>query len=253
MNIILVGYGKMGRAIEKVAQHRGHKIVNRIDCNNTHELNSLNSTEIDIAIEFTQPQSAANLIKQCLNQNIAVVSGTTAWNEDVHVFEDLKRISREKQVSFLHAPNFSLGVQLFFKFNRYLAQLMSNQKAYRVELCEIHHTEKLDAPSGTAVALANQILASNPNLDAWSLTKSPQSTAERVLPVQARRQEGVPGTHIITYKSNADQIILEHKAFNRAGFSEGVVMVAEWLQGKQGFFTIDDYLQETLSQLKTKK
>ncbi len=248
MNIALIGYGKMGKAIEVLATERQHNIIACIDKDSFSDLEKLQTNKVDVAIEFTQPSSAYTCISTCLKKGIPVVSGTTAWNEKSDSFEHILKICKDSETAFLHAPNFSLGVQLFFLVNKYLAKLMANQTDYAVSLEEIHHIQKKDSPSGTAVEIAKQILNLNTYLKNWALEEdSESSTKNTILPIKALRKKNIPGTHTISYESEIDKIELKHTAFNRKGFALGALMVAEWIISKKGIFTIEDYLKELLN------
>ena len=235
MKILLIGHGKMGKAIEHFAIQRGHIIAATVDLNDT--LMPTIAKQADVAIEFTHPDAAFDNIKFCLENKIPVLSGTTGWLDKMPKIE---RICKENDGTFLYASNFSLGVNLFFKLNEQLAQLMNRQEKYRPSMIEVHHTEKKDAPSGTAITLAEGIIKNHASTESWSLAKS---SGKSDLAIQAERIGEVPGTHKITYKSEVDQISIEHEAFNRDGFVEGAVLVAEWLPKQKGIKKIDDFLQ----------
>ena len=236
MRIGLIGYGKMGKTIEKIAIKRGHSIVSKIDAHNAGEIDRLQDKNIDVAIEFTVPEAAFDLIHRAIEQGIPVVSGTTGWLDKL---EQIKTLCSLKNAAFFYASNFSIGANLFFEINRKLADLM-NDKGYNTQLEEIHHTEKKDAPSGTAITLAEDILQFNKQLKHWvSGTSDNKST----LPIKSLRKSDVPGTHAITYASAYDKIQIKHTAFSREGFAEGAVLAAEWLQGKTGVFTMKDFLK----------
>ncbi len=231
MNIALLGYGKMGKTIEQIAIKRGHNIVLTVD----KEDNNYDITKADIAIDFSIPTVAFKNISNCINNNVPVVSGTTGWLQD---YDKAVTLCKEKQGGFIYASNFSLGVNIFFELNKTLAKMMSNLKQYQVSLEEIHHTQKLDAPSGTAITLANGIIAEHSSYDNWKLDEKKENT----IPITAKRIEDVPGTHTISYKSEVDTITIEHKAHNRLGFALGAVIAAEWLVGKTGVFSMNDVL-----------
>ena len=231
MNIALLGYGRMGQTIEKIATQRGHNIVLKIDkADNNYDI-----TKADIAIDFSIPSVAFNNISRCLNSNVPVVSGTTGWLEK---YDDAVTLCKEKEGGFIYASNFSLGVNIFFELNKTLAKMMSNLSQYQISLEEIHHTKKLDAPSGTAISLANGIIANHEYYDTWVLNQSHNHS----IPIVSKRIEDVPGTHTVTYKSEVDTIQIEHIANNRQGFALGAVIAAEWLIGKTGIFTMNDVL-----------
>ena len=231
MNIALLGYGKMGKTIEKIAIERGHSIVLTID-KDDHDYDI---TKADVAIDFSIPTVAFNNISNCINNQVPVISGTTGWLQD---YDKAVALCKEKQGTFIYASNFSLGVNIFFELNKTLAKMMSNLKQYNVSLEEIHHTQKLDAPSGTAISLANGIIAEHDGYEQWKLDEN----AENTIPIVAKRIEDVPGTHTVTYQSSVDTITIEHKAHNRLGFALGAVIAAEWIIGKTGVFTMNNVL-----------
>ena len=230
MKIALLGYGKMGKVIEKIALERGHEIVLRKDSSDTFE----GITKADIAIDFSVPTSAVSHISECLNQNVPVISGTTGWLEK---YDEMVHLCQEKNGSFIYASNFSLGVNIFFVLNNYLAKMMKNLSDYKVSMEEIHHTQKLDAPSGTAISLANGIIENTDYVN-WTLENP---TANQIY-VDAKRIENIPGTHSVFYDSKVDQIEIKHTAHSREGFALGSVIAAEWLIGKKGVFTMKDVL-----------
>ena len=230
MKIALLGYGKMGKVIEKIALERGHEIVLRKDSSDTFE----GITKADIAIDFSVPTSAVSHISECLNQNVPVISGTTGWLEK---YDEMVHLCQEKNGSFIYASNFSLGVNIFFELNNYLAKMMKNLSDYKVSMEEIHHTQKLDAPSGTAISLANGIIENTDYVN-WTLENP---TANQIY-VDAKRIENIPGTHSVFYDSKVDQIEIKHTAHSREGFALGSVIAAEWLIGKKGVFTMKDVL-----------
>ncbi len=231
MKIALVGYGKMGKIIGEIAEKRGHEIVAKL--NQTPSLETLNNP--DVVIEFSNPEVAFTNIQFCLQHNIPVVCGTTGWLERKN---EIENIAIENNTAFLYGSNFSLGVNLFFALNEKLAHLMKSFDEYQVQLEEIHHTHKKDAPSGTAISLAEGIIKTNPRFDAWKL----EETTENQLGIFAIREDEVPGTHTVSYKSEVDEIEIKHTAFNRNGFGLGAVVAAEWIKGKTGNFTMQDVL-----------
>ena len=231
MKIALVGYGKMGKIIDEIATKRGHEVVARL--NETPSAENLNNP--DVVIEFSQPEVAFNNIKTCLENNIPVVCGTTGW---LHQKPEVEKIAEEKGSAFLYGSNFSLGVNLFFALNEKLADLMKNFFEYKVQLEEIHHTHKKDAPSGTAISIAEGIIKNNPKYNAWKL----HETENDQIGIFAIREDEVPGTHSVYYRSEVDEIEIKHTAFNRNGFALGAVIAAEWIQGKKGNFTMKDVL-----------
>lgn len=230
MKIALLGYGKMGKVIEKIALERGHEIVLKKGSQNNFE----GLLQADIAIDFSLPHVAVENITECLNNNIAVVSGTTGWLEH---YNTIVQLCNEKNGSFIYGSNFSLGVNIFFELNAYLAKMMKNLGQYKVSMEEIHHTQKLDAPSGTAITLAEGII-NNSNYTNWTL----DTPKENEIKIEAKRIGTVPGTHSIFYDSPVDQIEIKHTAHNREGFALGSVVAAEWLIGKKGVFTMKDVL-----------
>lgn len=232
MKIALLGYGKMGKAIEKVAISRGHEIVLKINKSSKN----YDIREADVAIDFSIPDAAVSNISHCLNNDVPVISGTTGWLND---YDDITQLCKEQDGAFIYASNFSLGVNLFFELNNHLAKLMQPQTQYNIAIEEIHHTQKLDAPSGTAITLAEGIIE-NSIAKGWHLdnnTKNPDSIS-----IEAKRIENVPGTHIIKYDSDIDSIHISHVAHNREGFALGAVVAAEWIIGKTGIFTMKDVL-----------
>ena len=231
MNIALVGYGKMGQIIDQIAQSRGHKIVARL--NETPNEENLN--EPDVVIEFSSPDSAYDNIKFCLEHKIPVVCGTTGWLDRKGEIEE---ICKREEAAFLYGSNFSLGVNLFFALNEKLAQLICPfRENYQCQLEEIHHIHKLDAPSGTAISLAQGIIEHS-NFEDWKLDE----TQGKKLGIKAIRESEVPGTHSVYYRSEVDEIEIKHTAFNRKGFALGAVIAAEWILGKKGNFTMKEVL-----------
>lgn len=232
MKIALLGYGKMGQEIEKIATARGHEVILRKTENNNFD--GLKNT--DVAIDFSVPTAAITNISAAINDNVPVVSGTTGWLDD---YDAITELCQNKNGAFLYASNFSLGVNIFFELNKKLAQLINQTDGYRVEVEEIHHTQKLDAPSGTAITLTQDIIA-NTHYNNWVLM--PDEVTENDIPITAKRIEKAPGTHSITYTSEVDKISIEHEAFSRQGFALGAVIAAEWLIGKKGVFSMKDVL-----------
>lgn len=231
MKIALLGYGKMGHAIEQVAEERGHTVVTRVGRNDSME----DITKADVVIEFTSPDSAANNLKYLISQGIPTVCGTTGWNDEL---ENITSLVKAYDGALVHASNFSLGVNILFELNKHLAGIMSRFPEYDVALKEIHHLEKKDAPSGTAITLADGILE-NTKMTSWSLNSESTDTD---LGIEALREKDVKGTHIITYKSSIDTLELTHTAHSREGFAVGAVIAAEWIAGKKGVFTMKDVL-----------
>lgn len=230
MKIALLGYGKMGQVIERIAVERGHEIVLKKDEFNTYE----GLSTADVAIDFSVPSAAVSNISSCFNANVPVVSGTTGWLEH---YDEMIALCKSKNGGFISSSNFSLGVNLFFEFNEYLAKIMKPFSHYKVDMEEIHHDQKLDAPSGTAITLAKGVIE-NSNYTDWTLEKP----KEHEIHIEAIRTGNVPGTHIVTYNSEIDAIEIKHTAHNREGFALGAVIAAEWLAGKQGIFTMKDVL-----------
>ena len=231
MKIALVGYGKMGKIIDEIATKRGHEIVARLSETPTPE----NLNNPDVVIEFSNPEAAFNNIKVCLEDKIPVICGTTGWLSQK---AEIEKIAAENSTGFLYGSNFSLGVNLFFALNEKLAEMMKKFDAYNVQLEEIHHTHKKDAPSGTAISLAEGIIQNTSRFDAWKL----HETDGNQLGIFAVREDEVPGTHSVFYRSDVDEIEIKHTAFSREGFALGAVIAAEWIQGKKGNFTMNDVL-----------
>lgn len=227
----------MGKTIEKIALDRGHQIVGKIDESNQNELQNFNGTNTDVAIEFSQPNAAFENIKYCMANDIAVVSGTTGWLDKK---VDIERLCKEKNGAFFYASNFSVGVNIFFKLNEHLAKMMDSFPEYGIEMEEIHHTQKKDAPSGTAITLAEGIIDNNEGKTSWELDKA---TTEKNIPIVAKRIDSVPGTHTITYKSDVDDIEIKHTAHSRQGFAQGAMLVAEWIKDRKGVLSMDDFLK----------
>lgn len=230
MKIALLGYGKMGKVIERIALERGHEIVLKKDETNTFD----GLSTADVAIDFSVPTAAVDNISNCFHANVPVVSGTTGWLEH---FDEMVALCNEKQGGFISSSNFSLGVNIFFELNEYLAKIMSQFDSYKVTMEEIHHTQKLDAPSGTAISLAKGVIE-NSNYANWTLDEA--KTGE--IHIEAKRIGDVPGTHTVTYDSVVDSIELKHTAHNREGFALGAVIAAEWLAGKKGIYSMKDVL-----------
>ncbi|MEE2771628.1 MAG: 4-hydroxy-tetrahydrodipicolinate reductase [Bacteroidota bacterium] len=233
MKIALLGYGKMGKTIEEIAQSRGHEVVLRV--NDDIENYNLGEFQPDVAIDFSIPKAAFKNITTCFKNNIPVVSGTTGWLDQ---YEKAKNICEENNSAFIYASNFSLGVNVFFELNKKLAAMMKGLEEYSVEIEEIHHTQKLDAPSGTAISLAQQIIEENPNKKDWHLNDADSDE----IPIHAKRIENVPGTHTVSYESDIDSIEITHTAKSRQGFALGAVIAAEYLKGRSGIFTMRDVL-----------
>ncbi|MCG8311003.1 MAG: 4-hydroxy-tetrahydrodipicolinate reductase [Cytophagales bacterium] len=237
MNILILGYGKMGKAIEEIAEDRGHTISHKININNTQALKFIDPKEVDVAIEFSQPGAAYENISYCLENNVPVVSGTTGWLDKK---DEIDQLCMEKNGSFFYASNFSLGVNLFFKLSELLAQMMDQQPSYDPQIQEIHHTEKLDSPSGTAITLAEELIKNHSSKTEWINEPSEQ---ENVLPIISKREPNVPGTHTISYTSDVDEIEIKHTAKSRTGFALGAVLVAEWILDKKGVLSMKDFMK----------
>lgn len=240
MKIALLGYGKMGQTIERIAIERGHEIVLKKDEFNTYE----GLSAADVAIDFSIPAVAVSNISNSFNANVPVISGTTGWLEH---YDEMAALCKEKNGGFISSSNFSLGVNLFFGLNEYLAKMMSKFDSYNVEMEEIHHTQKLDAPSGTAISLAKGVIE-NSDYSTWTLeTLAPNDPSDseqaKQIHIEAKRIGDVPGTHTVTYNSTVDSIEIKHTAHNREGFALGAIIAAEWIVGKQGVFTMKDVLE----------
>lgn len=235
MNIALLGYGKMGKAIEKTAIKRGHNIVFIANSKNRTEITD-NIKKADVVIEFTNPQSVMQNIEYCFAANIPVVIGTTGWNN--YLKETTEKFIKNGR-TMLYASNFSIGVNIFFAINKKLAELMNHQESYNVKIDEIHHTQKLDKPSGTAITIAEQIIEKLHRKKSWTLDGNEQNDTVNIF---SHRVNDIPGTHTVTYQSNIDTIEIKHTAHNREGFAMGAVIAAEWIKNKKGVFTMNDVL-----------
>lgn len=230
MKIALFGYGKMGKMIEEIAQQRNHTIVAKIEENSK----DIDFSAMDVAIDFSVPTSAFSNITSCLENGVPVISGTTGWLQH---YDEAVDICNKNKGAFIYASNFSLGVNVFFELNEYLAKMMKTLKQYQVSMEEIHHTQKLDAPSGTAITLAEGVLK-HTDYKGWKLDERDKDT----IPITAKRIGTVPGTHTINYDSSVDSIEIKHTAHNREGFALGAVIAAEWIVGKEGVFSMKDVL-----------
>jgi len=230
MNIALFGYGRMGKMIEQVALNKNHTVVAKIDIDTVE----IDFSIIDVAIDFSLPNAAYGNITKCIENNIPVISGTTGWLDN---YDNAVALCKEKKGAFIYGSNFSLGVNLFFELNNYLAKMMSNLKEYNVTMEEIHHTKKLDAPSGTAITLAEGVI-NNTDYKDWKLNTA--TAAE--IPIVAKRITDIPGTHTVAYNSDVDSIEIKHTAHNREGFALGAVVAAEWIIGKTGVYSMKDVL-----------
>lgn len=236
MKIALIGYGKMGKAIEEIALQKNHKIVLKIDISNLTDFNKENLSKADVAIEFTSPHTAFDNVKKCLEFGVPVICGSTGWLEK---WNEIESYCNEQNGTFLYASNFSIGVNLFFEINTYLAKLMKKYSDYNVSITEIHHTQKKDAPSGTAITLAEQILSNNSQKEKW-INEPTENKNE--LAIISERIDPAPGTHNIRYSSTIDDIEITHTAHNRIGFASGAVLAAEFVVGKKGIFNMKDVL-----------
>jgi 4-hydroxy-tetrahydrodipicolinate reductase len=241
MNIALIGYGKMGQIIERFAIERGHEVVLKIGRNNLDELSVANLKKADVAIDFSTPDAAIKNIHTCFDANVPLVVGTTGWYGQL---QEIKDECLRRNNSLLYGSNFSIGVNLFFHINEVLAKMMNNYPAYDVQVEEIHHTQKLDAPSGTAMTIAEGIIENLDRKTEWvneleGTTEIEVLKQDQVL-IASQRIENIPGTHTVIYSSEVDEIEIKHTAHNRAGFALGAVIAAEWLENKQGFYNISD-------------
>ena len=236
MKIALIGYGKMGKAIEEVALDKGHEIVLKIDVQNNEDFTKENLQKADVAIEFTGPHSAYENVKKCIQSGVPVVSGSTGWLEK---WNEISALCDTNNGSLVYSSNYSIGVNLFFELNKQLAKLMEPYDSYDVNMKEIHHTEKKDAPSGTAITLAEQILANLGRKNQW--VNNPSSTPSDLL-ITSERIDPAPGTHTVTYQSPIDTIEITHTAHNRKGFASGAVLAAEFAKNKSGIFTMKEVL-----------
>ena len=236
MKIALIGYGKMGKAIESIALSKGHEIVLKIDIQNNQDFTEAALQKADVAIEFTGPHSAFENVKKCIAWGVPVVSGSTGWLDQ---WAEIKDLCAEKDGTLIYSSNYSIGVNLFFELNKQLAQLMESYNSYDVSMTEVHHTEKKDAPSGTAISLAEQILTNLGRKNKWVNTASGNSNE---LVIKSERIDPAPGTHIVKYSSEVDDIEIIHTAHTRIGFASGAVLAAEFAFEKKGIFTMKDVL-----------
>ncbi|WP_276481944.1 4-hydroxy-tetrahydrodipicolinate reductase [Paraflavitalea pollutisoli] len=236
MKIALIGYGKMGKAIEEIAVQRGHEIVLKVGIENLEDNTINNIRKADVAIEFTGPESAYENVLRCVDAGVPVVCGSTGW---LSRYEEAKNYSLARKGALLYASNFSVGVNIFFAINKRLAELMAPHKEYNVSMTEVHHTQKKDAPSGTAITLAEQILDNSDSKKQW--VNQPSQQREDLV-IRSERIDPAPGTHIISYTSAIDDIEIRHTAHNRTGFATGAVLAAEFIHGKQGVFSMSDVL-----------
>lgn len=236
MNIALIGYGKMGRTIEELALEAGHEVVLKIDRHNTDELTQDKLKKADVAIEFSRPETAFDNITFCFKAGVPVVSGTTAWLER---YQEAVDVCKKEKGAFFYASNFSIGVNIFFALNEYLAQMMNTYPQYDVAMEEVHHTQKLDAPSGTAITLAEGIIRQMKRKEKW---QSEGADDDQTIAIHSKRIDEAPGTHTIRYHSAVDDIEVVHTARSRTGFAKGALHAAEWLVGKTGVFGMKDML-----------
>ncbi len=241
MNILLLGYGKMGKTIEQTALECGHRIAGRIDADNQADLANLEPDDIDAVIEFSSPESAVNNIAYCLKRGWPIVCGTTGW---LSQRTEIEALCQERKGAFFYASNYSIGVNLFFRLNKTLAQFMRNYPSYHVSMTEIHHTEKKDAPSGTAITLAEGVTEHLSNKHGWVSKEASASQIDSTdaVEIESIREGTVPGTHTVRYESDVDRIEITHTAYSRQGFALGAVVAAEWLVGREGVFGMDDLL-----------
>jgi 4-hydroxy-tetrahydrodipicolinate reductase len=237
MRIVLIGYGKMGKEIERIAIDRGHQIVSKIDIENPDDLISLTNKEVDVAIEFSNPVSAFSNIMKCIEKQIPIVCGTTGWLEKK---AEVEKATHSFDSTFFYASNYSIGVNLFFKLNKQLAKLMQPHAGYDIYTNEIHHIEKKDSPSGTAISIAEGIMSQYPNKNKWVNNEIPGADE---IAIWSQRESTKPGTHTVKYISKVDQIEVTHEAFSREGFALGAVIAAEWILGKKGVLGMDDMLK----------
>lgn len=238
MNILLLGYGKMGKIIGEIAESRGHSIAGKINIDNKEDLQKLNPKDIDVAIEFSQPEAAFENISWAINHGVPIVVGTTGWLDKK---SEIEKMTLDKNGSFFYASNFSIGVNIFFKVNEFLSKLMNETTGYGVSIEEIHHTAKKDAPSGTAITLAEGIIKNLNSKNTWNLNGE-TPTSEESVEITSKRIDPAPGTHIIRYQSPIDDIEITHTAHSRQGFALGAVLVAEWIPEKKGVLSMDDFL-----------
>jgi 4-hydroxy-tetrahydrodipicolinate reductase len=239
MKIVLIGYGRMGHEIEQVAADAGHRVILKIDKDNTGDLNSENISGADVAIEFTGPETAPDLIMKAIGLGLPVVSGSTGWQDR---FREVSEFCNEHNGAFLYASNFSIGANILFHLNSELARIMSKQDLYKVKIEEVHHIQKLDAPSGTAITLAKEIISQHPGYTEWILNDGTSPVPGKAIPVKAVREDSVPGIHDVEWSSEIDTISLRHEAKSRKGLAAGAVMAAGFLMGKRGIFSMNDVL-----------
>ncbi|WP_258105125.1 4-hydroxy-tetrahydrodipicolinate reductase [Marinoscillum sp. MHG1-6] len=239
MRIALVGYGKMGKAIEALAQAAGHEISFIIDADNTQDINNISPENTDVAIEFSQPSSAYQNIKTLLSNRVKTMVGTTGWLDQ---YEEMAALCNSNNGTFLYASNYSIGVNLFFELNKWLAEKMASLSDFKAEMEEIHHTEKKDAPSGTAITLAEGVIEKNQSISKWV---NEETDAADAIGIISLREPGVPGTHTIKYDSPLESIEIKHTAHDRKVFASGVIKVAEWFTNQSGVLTMADFLKQS--------
>ena len=237
MKIGLYGYGKMGKTIERLAKERGHEIILKIGTENADSITAGDLNKADVIIEFTRPELAVSHITNCFEAGVPIIVGTTGWYDS---YPEIKNTCEAKNGALLAATNFSVGVNLFFELNKRLAQLMQPHSSYNVSVEEIHHTQKLDAPSGTAITITEGIIENYPNKNQWVIDQSPK---ENDIEIIAKRLPDVPGTHEVNYTSVIDDISIKHTAHNRDGFALGAIIAAEFIKDKHGIFTMNDVLK----------
>ncbi len=240
LNIVLLGYGKMGKTIEQIALDRGHKIALKLDSFDEEIFDSPAFYGADVVIEFTEPKSAYQNCLRSMEAGLPVVSGTTGWTDELNQLRTW--VDAHEGSTLFWASNFSVGVNLFFEMNKRIAELMNGVDEYKLSMQEIHHIHKLDAPSGTAISLAEEIMSKHETYDTWALSED-LLAEEHMLPIKSIREGEVPGTHIVTYRSTVDEISLEHKAFGRQGFALGAVLAAEYVQKNKGLLSMKDLLK----------
>ena len=238
MKLALIGYGKMGKEVEKIAASRGHEIVLKLNKSSFEGISGQELTQADVAIEFTTPDSVISNLTKCFNAGIPVVTGTTGWYNH---FDKIRTLCQETNASLFYATNFSVGVNIFFQLNEVLAKMMSNLEDYNVSMEEKHHIHKKDAPSGTAITLAEGIIKNYPRLNRFSIHPTEE---KNVLRIEVTRKDEIPGTHAVTYISASDEIKITHRAFDRSGFATGAIYAAEFLSGKKGIFTMKDLFSQ---------
>ena len=239
MNIALIGYGKMGKEIEQIALSRGHKIVLKVDVSNADSYSIQELKKADVAIEFSTPEAAINNIYKCFEASVPIVVGTTGW---INKLEEVKQKCTDKNQTLFYASNYSIGVNLFFRVNAYLAQLMNSYTNYNPKMEEIHHVHKLDSPSGTAISLANKVVEKLERKLKWV---NESTSIENELEIISKRIDEVPGTHTVTYSSEVDEISITHIAHSRKGFALGAVIAAEWTKDKKGIFGMKDLMDNS--------